>query len=66
MRRIINSTYITLDGIIENPQDWPSGRHKDDGIGGGGLRSAILPLPGAPISIHQRNASSSSGGGGFL
>jgi dihydrofolate reductase len=34
MRRIINSTYITLDGIIENPQDWPSGRHKDDGRGG--------------------------------
>jgi dihydrofolate reductase len=24
MRRIINSTYITLDGVIENPQDWPS------------------------------------------
>ena len=23
MRRIINSTYITLDGVIENPQDWP-------------------------------------------
>src|SRR3954454_10210680 len=34
MRRIINSTYITLDGIIENPQDWPSGRHEDDGRGG--------------------------------
>lgn len=34
MRRIINSTYITLDGIIENPQDWPSGRDKDDGRGG--------------------------------
>lgn len=34
MRRIINSTYITLDGIIENPQDWPSGRHEDDGQGG--------------------------------
>jgi dihydrofolate reductase len=33
MRRIINSTYITLDGVIENPQDWPSGRHKDDGRG---------------------------------
>jgi hypothetical protein len=33
MRRIINSTYITLDGIIENPQDWPSGRHQDDGRG---------------------------------
>ena len=33
MRRVINSTYITLDGIIENPQDWPSGRHQDDGRG---------------------------------
>jgi dihydrofolate reductase len=33
MRRIINSTYITLDGIIEDPQDWPSGRHEDDGRG---------------------------------
>jgi dihydrofolate reductase len=33
MRQIINSTYITLDGIIENPQDWPSGRHEDDGRG---------------------------------
>jgi dihydrofolate reductase len=33
MRRIINSTYITLDGVIEDPQDWPSGRHEDDGRG---------------------------------
>jgi dihydrofolate reductase len=33
MRRIINSTYITLDGVIENPQDWPSGRHDGDGRG---------------------------------
>ena len=24
MRRIINSTYITLDGVIQDPQDWPS------------------------------------------
>jgi dihydrofolate reductase len=24
MRRIINSTYISLDGVIQNPQDWPS------------------------------------------
>ena len=23
MRKIINSTYITLDGVIENPQLWP-------------------------------------------
>ncbi|WP_232667338.1 dihydrofolate reductase family protein [Pseudonocardia sp. TRM90224] len=34
MRKIINSTYITLDGAIENPQDWPSGKHADDGAGG--------------------------------
>jgi dihydrofolate reductase len=33
MRRIINSTYITLDGVIESPQDWPSGRHEGDGRG---------------------------------
>lgn len=24
MRKIINSTYITLDGVIANPQDWPA------------------------------------------
>jgi dihydrofolate reductase len=24
MRRIVNSTYVTLDGVIENPQNWPS------------------------------------------
>jgi dihydrofolate reductase len=24
MRKIVNSTYVTLDGVIENPQDWPS------------------------------------------
>jgi dihydrofolate reductase len=31
MSRIINSTYVTLDGAVENPQNWPSGRHEDDG-----------------------------------
>ncbi len=30
MRRIINSTYITLDGVIANPHTWPSGRVADD------------------------------------
>jgi hypothetical protein len=24
MRKIINSTYITLDGVIGRPQEWPS------------------------------------------
>jgi dihydrofolate reductase len=30
MRRIINSTYITLDGVIANPHTWPSGRVGDE------------------------------------
>jgi dihydrofolate reductase len=32
MRRIINSTYVTLDGVIQDPQDWPSmGGFSDSG-----------------------------------
>jgi dihydrofolate reductase len=32
VRRIINSTYVTLDGVIQNPQDWPSlGGFSDEG-----------------------------------
>jgi dihydrofolate reductase len=31
MRRIINSTYITLDGVIKDPQDWPSIDSSGDG-----------------------------------
>jgi dihydrofolate reductase len=32
MRRIVNSTYVTLDGVIESPQDWPStGGFSEDG-----------------------------------
>ncbi len=30
MRRIINSTFITLDGVIANPHEWPKGRVSDD------------------------------------
>jgi dihydrofolate reductase len=30
VRRIINSTFITLDGVIGNPHQWPSGRLTDD------------------------------------
>ena len=33
MRKIINSTYITLDGIIGDPQDWPGNGIEDDGTG---------------------------------
>jgi dihydrofolate reductase len=31
MRKIINSTYVTVDGVIERPQDWPSLGSADDG-----------------------------------
>ncbi len=24
MRKIVNSTYVTLDGVITDPQDWPA------------------------------------------
>jgi dihydrofolate reductase len=34
MRKIINSTYISLDGVIEGPHLWPSlGRDGDDRAG---------------------------------
>jgi dihydrofolate reductase len=32
-RRIINSTYISLDGVIENPQDWPAASDVSDPAG---------------------------------
>jgi dihydrofolate reductase len=32
MRRIVNSTYISLDGVVENPHLWPAGK-PDDGTG---------------------------------
>jgi dihydrofolate reductase len=32
MRKLINSTYVSLDGVIQNPQNWPSlGSFADDG-----------------------------------
>ncbi|TDE36824.1 dihydrofolate reductase family protein [Actinomadura sp. 6K520] len=30
MRRIINSTFVTIDGVIQDPQDWPSLDATDD------------------------------------
>jgi dihydrofolate reductase len=30
MRKLTNSTYITLDGVIQDPQDWPSTQGSDD------------------------------------
>ena len=33
MRKIINSTYITLDGVIQDPQDWPGNGIEPDSTG---------------------------------
>jgi dihydrofolate reductase len=33
VRRIINSTYISLDGVIQDPQDWPGNGTEPDGTG---------------------------------
>jgi dihydrofolate reductase len=40
MRKLVNSTYISLDGIIENPQDWPSLTNTDDR--GGQIQTDLL------------------------
>lgn len=33
MPEIINSTYISLDGVVENPHEWPSIERPSDGRG---------------------------------
>lgn len=40
MRRIVNSTYITLDGVIADPQDWPSSEVSDEA--GGAIQTELL------------------------
>ena len=40
MRPIINSTYVTLDGVIQDPQDWPSLGSSSDA--GGRIQSELL------------------------
>jgi dihydrofolate reductase len=40
MARIVNSTYVTLDGVIQDPQDWPSlGSSGDQGTA---IQTALL------------------------
>src|SRR5215216_7940523 len=41
MRRIINSTYITLDGVIDRPHEWPS-IGSDRGTKGDELQTELL------------------------
>ena len=33
MRRIVNSTYISLDGVVEQPHEWPTIERPSDGRG---------------------------------
>jgi len=33
LRRIVNSTYISLNGVIQDPQDWPDNGIEPDGAG---------------------------------
>ncbi len=50
MRRIINSTYVSLDGVIEDPQDWPS----LDGDGGTGNDAQTELLLGCDAMLLGR------------
>jgi dihydrofolate reductase len=40
MRKLINSTYISLDGVIQDPQDWPSSTVLDER--GGQIQTDLL------------------------
>jgi RibD C-terminal domain len=53
MRRIINSTYISIDGVIENPHEWPSGRDEDDGRGTQ-IQQTDLLLSCDPVLMGRR------------
>ena len=47
MRKLINSTYVSLDGVIQNPQDWPSlGSFTDEGDK---LQTDLLVASGAVV-----------------
>jgi hypothetical protein len=44
MRKIINSTYVTLDGIIGDPQDWPGNGIEDELAGTLALNTGTVIL----------------------
>jgi dihydrofolate reductase len=50
MRRIINSTYVTLDGVIQDPQDWPS----MGGFSDAGSQSQTALLDGCDAVLFGR------------
>ena len=45
MRKIINSTYISLDGVVEQPQQWPTMERPSDERGGQIQTSLLKGLP---------------------
>jgi dihydrofolate reductase len=51
MRKIINSTYISLDGVIQNPQDWPSSTVLDER--GGAIQNDLLFACDAVLMGHH-------------
>ena len=42
MRKIINSTYISLDGVVEQPHEWPTIERRSDERGGEAQASLLL------------------------
>jgi dihydrofolate reductase len=51
MRKLINSTYISLDGVIQNPQDWPSSTVLDER--GGTIQNDLLFSCDAVLMGHH-------------
>jgi len=43
MRRIVNSTFSSLDGVTENPHLWPAPGRSSGGRGGPDQADLLLP-----------------------
>jgi dihydrofolate reductase len=52
MRRIINSTYITLDGVVEAPHLWPSLDRESDERSGGIQTELLLACDALLMGRH--------------
>jgi hypothetical protein len=52
MRKIVNSTYITLDGVIQDPQDWPGNGIEPDGTGTKVQMDSLLFRPAATAQLE--------------
>jgi hypothetical protein len=59
MRKIINSTYISLDGVVELPHEWPTIERPSDERGGEVQTSLLLAcdavlMAGEPTRASRR------------